>query len=283
MSSRVHRPATATCSTRCWLGRGEIDAIYNIWFPFGTNLLYQIQAVVFYDLPQVPDTNHLFRGLTVPAVEAISRDLPCLTYMSFVDNAYDTYAAALWFDSLIKPWFDVWLPDSSVEQFVSTAASSLTAQDVGPTGFILLLPQLRSSMTRPLLRLPDVPGDEFVYLFDILTSAALPGPNGAFVSKMLARNRELYDAARAVGGVRYPIGAIEFSQADWAAHYGPEWPQFQALKHQYDPDGVLTPGPGIFAPPPPSTGPGPPGVVGATLQGLVGHGGLLGPEGLLRP
>jgi FAD/FMN-containing dehydrogenase len=276
-------PSAFFSDFRTLLGRGELDAIYNIWFPFGTNVLYQIQAVVFYDLPHLPDTAHLFRGLTVSAVEAIFRDLPYLTYMSLVDDVYDTYAAGLWFDSLIKPWFDVWLPDSSIEQFVTTVAPKLTLEDVGPTGFILLLPQLRSSMTRPLLRLPDVPGDEFVYLFDILTSATLPGPNSTFVTKMLARNRKLYDAAHALGGVRYPIGSIEFSPSDWAAHYGDAWPQFQALKHRYDPDSVLTPGPGIFAPPPPSTGPGPPGVVGATVQGLIGHGGLLGPEGLLQP
>jgi FAD/FMN-containing dehydrogenase len=276
-------PSAFFSDFRTLLARGEIDAIYNIWFPFGTNLLYQIQAVVFYDLPHLPDTAHLFRGLTVPAVEAIPRDLPYLTYMSVVDDAYDTYAAALWFDSLIKPWFDVWLPEGSVEQFVTATAAKLTAEDVGPTGFILLLPQLRSSMTRPLLRLPDVPGDEFVYLFDILTSAPLPGPNPAFATRMLARNRELYDAAGAVGGVRYPIGAIEFSQADWAAHYGDQWPRFQTLKHRYDPHSVLTPGPGIFSPPPPSTGPEPPGLIGATVQGLIGHGGLLGPQGLLQP
>jgi FAD/FMN-containing dehydrogenase len=276
-------PSAFFSDFRTLLTRGEIDAVYNIWFPFGTNLLYQIQAIVFYDLPDLPDTRHLFRGLTVPAAEAISRDLPYLTYMSFVDDAYDTYASALWFNSLIKPWFDVWLPDSSVEQFVTTTTAKLTAQDVGPTGFILLLPQLRSSMTCPLFRLPDVPGDEFVYLFDILTSARLPGPNPPFVTQMLARNRELYETARAVGGVRYPIGSIEFSQADWATHYGSEWSWLQTLKSRYDPDGILTPGPGIFAPPPPSTGNPPPGVIGATVQGLAGHGGLLGPDGLLRP
>jgi FAD/FMN-containing dehydrogenase len=63
---------------------------------------------------------------------------------------------------------------------------------------------------------------------------------------MLSRNRLLYDKARAAGGTRYPIGALEFSRADWTAHYGERWPEFERRKHQFDPDNILTPGPGIF-------------------------------------
>jgi FAD/FMN-containing dehydrogenase len=33
---------------RTLLYRGELDAVYNLWFPFGTSLVYQIQATVFF-------------------------------------------------------------------------------------------------------------------------------------------------------------------------------------------------------------------------------------------
>ena len=153
---------------------------------------------------------------------------------------------------------------------------------MGPTGFVLILPQRRGSLNAPLMRVPDASPDEFVYLFDILTSAPLPGANAAFTQKMLARNRRLYDRAVAQGGTRYPIGAIEFSQADWVQHFGPRWPAFLAAKQTYDPDGILNAGAGIFAPPPPSDSTGAPTLLDTVKRQLVGHGGLLGPGGLLR-
>ena len=33
---------------------------------------------------------------------------------------------------------------------------------------------------------------------------------------------------------------------DWIAHYGRAFPRFSNLKRRYDPQGILTPGPGIF-------------------------------------
>ena len=64
---------------------------------------------------------------------------------------------------------------------------------------------------------------------------------------MLAGNRTLYDQAVAVGGTRYIIGAIPgFTQADWRAHFGPQWDNFRRAKQQFDPDNVLTPGQGMF-------------------------------------
>jgi cytokinin dehydrogenase len=118
--------------------------------------------------------------------------------------------------------------------------------DVGQ-GFLLIFPVKRSRITRPFFRVPDADGNGWVYLFDILTTSLLPGPDPAFAGQMLARNRRLFDAARAVGGVRYPIGSVDFSVADWKAHYGDRWPDLLARKHQFDPDRILTPGPGIFA------------------------------------
>ena len=63
---------------------------------------------------------------------------------------------------------------------------------------------------------------------------------------MLARNRDYFDRARAVGGTRYPMGSTPFSQEDWALQYGRYWPALRRAKERYDPEGILTPGPGIF-------------------------------------
>jgi len=56
----------------------------------------------------------------------------------------------------------------------------------------------------------------------------------------------LFELARERGGTRYPIGAVEFDHSDWLLQYGEAWPEFARRKRQFDPDNILTPGPGIF-------------------------------------
>lgn len=234
---------------RTLLHRGELDAVYNVWFPFGTNLAYQMQAVAFYDSPLAPpDDLRLLRDLSIPAPLAMVgfRDQSYLDAMTTIDTVYDAYIAAAGFDRLVKPWFDMWLPESAVEAIVGDVVPSLRLRDVGPTGFVLILPQLRGSMRRPLFRLPDVPATEMVYLFDILTSAIAPGDDPAFATEMLARNRRIYDRGLTAGGTRYPIGALEFTRQDWKRHYGELWPDVVRRKRRYDPAAILGPGLGIF-------------------------------------
>jgi len=84
-----------------------------------------------------------------------------------------------------------------------------------------------------------------VHLLTLMT-AGPPDPGPDFGAAMLRRNRRLLDRAVAAGGTRYPIGTVESTPADWRAHYGDRWPHLVALKRRYDPDGILTPGHGVF-------------------------------------
>jgi FAD/FMN-containing dehydrogenase len=94
--------------------------------------------------------------------------------------------------------------------------------------------------------MPKPDGSDWIYLFDILTVSDRPDPGSAFATQMLDRNRRLFDKARATGGTRYPIGALEFSPTDWVTQYGDSWTEFRRRKRLFDPDNILTPGPGIF-------------------------------------
>jgi FAD/FMN-containing dehydrogenase len=94
------------------------------------------------------------------------------------------------------------------------------------------------------LRLPD---DEVVWLFDILDVGPVSGDDQAYADQMLHRNDRLWNKARAVGGVRYPIGALQWGPEAWRAHYGDVYDEVVSARHRYDPDGILTPGPKIFA------------------------------------
>ncbi|MGZ8899299.1 MAG: FAD-binding protein [Limisphaerales bacterium] len=250
---RVYSPqytdnATFFSDLRTLTNRGELDECFNVWFPgpTGTPHSYEISAAVYYDPSNPPNDAHLLRGLSVTVGEIAVRDVPYLDHVLAFDAAVSFFQQAVGWDYLIKPWYDVWLPDSTVEQNVGEVMGTLTPEDVGPFGFVLVFPLRRSSFSRPLFRLPEADGSDWVYLFDVLTVAGLPGPNAPYANQMLERNRRWFERALEAGARRYPIGALEFSKQDWAQHYGPIWNQFRKWKQRFDPDNILSPGSGIF-------------------------------------
>jgi cytokinin dehydrogenase len=186
------------------------------------------------------------RGLSLPPEAIPYRDMTYLEWELSVDVLIDFFRASFGWDSLIKPWYDVWLPDTTINEHVNEVLPTLTPRDVGPLGFLLLFPLHRLSLTRPFFRLPEPDGNDFVYLFDVLTASAPGAVDPTFVDDMLVRNRQWFERARELGGTRYPIGAVEFSSDDWERQYGPLWGEFVKRKQRYDPDNILSPGSGIF-------------------------------------
>jgi FAD/FMN-containing dehydrogenase len=230
---------------RTLLNRGEFDGLFNIWLPNPSGgFIYQLNAIKYFDTGQPPNDAHLVRGLSYDQPSSQIMDESYLDQVLSVDVLIDFLRSIGLFDNLMHPWFDVFLPESKIESYVGEVLPTLGPEDVGPTGFMLLFAQRRSKLTRPFFRVPD--RGEWVYLFDILTASATPGPDPAFQSRILARNRTLFEKARARGGTRYPIGSLEFSRNDWRIQYGEEWDELQRLKRRFDPDFILTPGPGIF-------------------------------------
>jgi cytokinin dehydrogenase len=227
------------------LRRDEVNDVFTIWTPDANGqLVYQLNIAKFFDPASPPNDAQLLRGLSQPVTAAAVTDDSYLNYVLRTDVIIDFLQSIGLFDGVLHPWFDAWLPKEAVERYVGDVIPSLTAEDVGPTGFVLLFPQKRSKLTRRFFEVPN--HTEWVFLFDILTAAAAPGPDPAFQARMLARNRTLFDKARKVGGTRYPIGSIDFDRRDWKLQYGEDWQDFKRLKERFDPDNILTPGPGIF-------------------------------------
>jgi FAD/FMN-containing dehydrogenase len=227
------------------LDRNEFDDVFTLWAPDSTGqLVYNMFCAKFYDASSPPDDAHLLRNLTLPASAAAVNEQTYLDYVLRTDVIIDFFKAIGLFDGVMHPWFDVWLPRETVEHYVGDVISTLTPEDVGPTGFVLLFPQKRSKLKRRFFKVPD--GTEWVFLFDILTAAAAPGFDAAFQRRMLDRNRALFEKARRAGGTRYPIGSLEFDKQDWKRQYGSDWNDFKNMKKRFDPEGILTPGPGIF-------------------------------------
>lgn len=235
--------ATFFDDLRTLLRRGELDGMYNLFVPDGAGgHTYQLNAVKHFEADAPPDDAHLLRGLSNDSLQVI--DESYLSTMLRVDVQIEYLRSLGLFDNMKHPWFDVFLPEETIEQYVEEVLPALTPEDVGPFGFMLLLVLKRSELKRPLFRVPD--DTEWVYLFDILTSSATPTPDPNYDTRMLERNRTLFERARELGGTRYPIGSLDFSHADWRAHQGDQYHRFARLKKQMDPSGILTPGPGIY-------------------------------------
>jgi cytokinin dehydrogenase len=226
------------------LAREELRDLLNMWVPNGSGgFLYSLTAAAYFDPASPPDNAHLLRALSLDPGTVPFVDVPYLPYITNVDSAIEALIAAGLWTNTIHPWFDVFLPANAIEQYVGEVLPTLTSADVGPTGFFLMIPHKR---VRPSSAFLQLPATETVYLFDLLTANAAPGPDPAFITQMLDRNRRLFEKARDMGGLRYPIGSIPFDHQDWLRQYGGRFGEFLRFKDKFDPDRILTPGPGIF-------------------------------------
>ena len=204
----------------------------------GGGWYYMLEAATFYTPPSLPDNASLLAGLRY---KRGSERIEDHSYLDFSHRLAPLVlvlkAMGAW--DLPHPWFNVFLPASTVEQYVEEVLSTLTLADTGQ-GPILLYPIPTDVVAAPLFRVPD---EEVVFLFDILRFAP---PDDGVVRGMLADNRRLFERARELGGNQYPIGSIPFSRKDWKEHFGEEWRSLVKAKHRFDPHNILTPGQGIF-------------------------------------
>ena len=225
--------------------RNELSSVYAQGGvdPASGAFVWLLNVAQFHGTSTTPDMAHLLRDLHYVPGTLATNDLPYLDYQLQVDRLIDQLRSFGLFEGVMHPWFDVFLPDSELGDYAADIVSGFQPDDVGAFGFVLLFPLLTSTITRPLFRLPD---EELVWLFDVLTSANAPGYDPDFAANKRARNNAWFDLARSVGGTRYPIGTLDFTPGDWRRHYGHQWQAFKHAKEEFDPKGILTPGPGIF-------------------------------------
>jgi cytokinin dehydrogenase len=194
----------------------------------GGGVAYYLEGGAFYDAPNAPDEAKLTQGLKFAKKTA--------TVMTYEQYFRREEVCTLCTTPLQKPFVYLCLPASRYVEYTSGILGS-------PAESAFLVPRMsawrRSTMKRPLVRLPD---EEIVYRFQL--SRILPA--GTDTQSMIALNRALYERARDMGGYRLTSSAVPMSQDDWKRHYGPAWQTVQAAKTKYDPKNVLTPGHGMF-------------------------------------
>ncbi|QBD77474.1 FAD-binding protein [Ktedonosporobacter rubrisoli] len=140
-------------------------------------------------------------------------------------------------DTNYHSWFDVFVPTSTVTNYIHEALKSVSPLRTGFTS--ILTPLNASRFRRQLLRLPAT---ETFFLIDLLRTDT----TREALANSMVYNRTFFERCCALGGTRYPIGMLELSAQDWKKHYGAQWDTFMQMKNLFDPDCILTPGPGIF-------------------------------------
>jgi cytokinin dehydrogenase len=228
--------ATMLDDERRLIADGRFDHVVGYVVPSPGGWVYFIEATRDYTPPEAPDNVNLLAGLHFLA--PVINDMAYFAFADRVSPLIDSLQANGRIE-LPHPWFDVFVPDAVIDAYAGPILANLTPDDLGPDFPILFIPIKTDRITRPLLRMPDEP---VAFLFDILSTA----PDAAAAAAMIARNRRLFELARDVGSKKYVIAAIPFSRHDWQEHYQPVWGPLVSAKRRFDPDRVLTPGPGIF-------------------------------------
>lgn len=194
---------------------------------------YTMEAGTFYSSSSEPKIASLHSGMRFDSAAAPVR----MTYEEFLFRFEAANSAGL-ARTVQRQFLTMWMPASTTSEFLSYVLSKGVA--FGRLGVHALNTK---RFTRPMLKMPDEDQAFAVWLFH----SAPPGDMEAR-SVMLAVNRELFEKMSALGGKRYPPYSGVVSPREWHEHYGAEvWRRLSAAKKNYDPNNVLTPGPGIFA------------------------------------
>ncbi|HEY0805660.1 MAG TPA: dehydrogenase, partial [Pseudonocardiaceae bacterium] len=101
------------------------------------------------------------------------------------------------------PWWNAFLPDSTVDEFMARLMDQLTPAAIGASGLVLTYPIHTAPLATPLFLVPDEP---VVFLVALLRTG--PPDNPVELAELLADNDYWYEQALAAGGTVYPIGTL---------------------------------------------------------------------------
>ncbi|WP_224244649.1 FAD-binding protein [Hyalangium gracile] len=214
---------------------GRFDYVLGVMFPGPDGKWEHLMHSASY-LAQ-PDDERMLAGLSHQ--QSNIKDVP---YLEWVNSLSQQLGELKRLGQYVRPhpWCDLLVPSSRIASFVSDVLREVAPTEISRVFPLLLYPFNRQHITRPLFRVPD---EDTFFLFDILRTVS---PETRTAAQMVAHNRLLFELNRSWGGTHYAICAVGCSHEDWKRHFGSAWDAFAAAKRRYDPDGVLTPGPGIF-------------------------------------
>ncbi len=199
---------------------------------------FTMQLGKFYTPPDEPNLAPLMAGLRFRSqAEPVRRSYSEYLHRMDARNADEIASGRA---ARPTPIVVVWIPASATKDYVARILAM--SSDVAGVDLFSFWPFNTRRFTRPLLK---VPNEEIAFSIWLFRSVAPNDP--AALSAMLESNRSLLQQMIAVGGKDYRQYGMVRSQAEWAEHFGPDvWRRFSGAKKKFDPNNVLTPGPGIF-------------------------------------
>ena len=205
---------------------------------------FQIQVGTFHAAGREPDLAALEDGLKFNSRSERNR----LSYRDYIgpvtDNPTLDWAPARANRQLGD--LVMWVPGPEARDLIAEVLAVMSKSTYGPAGFSMPALNL-ARFQRPLFKLPTGEVAFSLWLFP----RTVPAGESSAHAAMMAETWELFERMSSVGGKGYVAhSSLPFSQADWEDHFGPDtWRRLAAAKRRFDPNQVLTPGPGIFAPP----------------------------------
>jgi cytokinin dehydrogenase len=178
-----------------------------------------------------PDQAALLDGLR-PYETLYVDDLPTHEFANRMLPAFDLWKKLGTWEHH-HPWMEGILGYSVAGDFLDAVLPDLSP-GVQVGGHVLLWPARSSVSEVPLFMHPP---EEHLIGFGILP--AVPPKLWEQAKPRLQMASELLTG---MGGKRYLSGFIDFDQAQWREHFGPQWERLSALKELYDPEGRLNPG-----------------------------------------
>jgi FAD/FMN-containing dehydrogenase len=204
---------------------------------------FQIQVGVFHADGKEPDLAALEEGLKFRS----SSDKTRVSYRDHV--ALNTDRAATWPASRARRQLGdliVFVPGPSARDVTTEILAEMSKSPHGPAGFTFPVHNL-AHFRRPLFKVPTGKVAFSLWLFP----RTVPAGDASAHAALMAESRRLFEKMRSVGGKCYIAhSAVPFPPTGWKDHFGPDtWKRLAAAKNRFDPNHVLTPGPGIFDPP----------------------------------
>ena len=219
---------------------GRFDTVQGFAVADGAGgWLYQLEASKYFAPGGEPDDDALLAGLSFTPGTETAQDMSYFDYLNRLAPLV-AFLRQIGAWAFPHPWVNLFVPAANAPGFIAEALGNLPAEDVGQ-GPILIYPFNRDKFTAPLFRVPE---ERHFFVFALLRNAVPPTPERA--AGLVADNRALFERATALGGKRYPFDSVPMTKQDWRRHYQPAWGRLVSAKHIYDPDGILTPGQGIF-------------------------------------
>lgn len=208
---------------------------------------YSIEAVKYFNPEDQTKTDEIISSLLSPLkYNQATLTVTELPYFEFLDRVHADElalrASGRW--EVPHPWLNLFVPRSKIQLLADRVFGKIVRDS--SSGPIIVYPLNKSKWNEKMSAV--IPDEAVFYAVSILLAAQPLTAAKNSVEQILAQNRKILNFCRTAKlGVKQYLGYHK-TMAEWRAHFGSGWDNFQELKTTYDPFSILGPGQRIFRP-----------------------------------